>query len=439
MWNLPPVLATRARWATAGTRVLRPARPNVPARDHHDPTYRTLVLTSIHDIDAARWDALAGNCAIARTHAYLAGIEASGIADCKYFYPVVFDARNELVAHACVYTITTDFAQLLPRRLQRAVRALRRYWPRLLCARITECATPLMVGNSLSIRDAALDIARSQRSAITVIRDFLPGERAVVAALQRRGFNVVSNMPVARIPVRWATYEDYLASMRARYRKDIKRRLQLARQGDETIETLERFGAIAETWAAQASVVRARSSAFKREALTAQYYREMDRRLGAQKRLLAVKRGERHVAHGMILLDDAHTIATFFGRDDGPPGREWFLLINEVIRIGIERGSRYIQLGLGSYHAKSLIGAELEPLSVCCRSRWEPLNWLMRRVPHIVAGEMRTPRRIFRSDGSCAGAGAAQCGYDLQQTADEGDSQAVQVEDGAQQDRIGQR
>ena len=114
--------------------------------------YRTVVLTSIRDIDALRWDELAGAAAVVRSHAYLDAVEQAGINDCRYYYPVVYNAQDELVAHACVYTITTDFAQLLPARLQRWVTGLRRLWPRFMTARITECASPLVAGHAISMR-----------------------------------------------------------------------------------------------------------------------------------------------------------------------------------------------------------------------------------------------------------------------------------------------
>ena len=94
-----------------------PPRARPAERQHTDPAgWRLQILDSISDIDAASWDEVAGSCAAPRSHAYLAAIEASGINDCRYFYPVIYDAANRLVAHACVYTITTDFLQMLPAR-----------------------------------------------------------------------------------------------------------------------------------------------------------------------------------------------------------------------------------------------------------------------------------------------------------------------------------
>jgi hypothetical protein len=100
----------------------------------------------------------------------------------------------------------------------------------------------------------------------------------------------------------------------------------------------------------------------------------------------------------MVLCDDAHTIATFFGREAGPPSAEWFCLMNEVVRIGIERQSRYILLGLGSYDAKSIVGAEIEPLYLYCRGTSRLMTWLMKLIPDLMRPPPRRARRIFRDD-----------------------------------------
>ena len=376
---------------------------------HQATAYRTVVLTSIRDIDAARWDELAGDASVVRSHAYLDAVEQSGINDCRYYYPVIYNQNDELVAHACVYTISTDLAQLLPARLQRWVAGLRRLWPRFMSVRITECASPLVAGHAISIRQgedraamlghlegAISGIARSAHSGLIVIRDFLGNEREGADALLHHGYALRMNMPLARIRVRWKSYDDYLASMRARYRKDVKRRLQRAAEHGQTVKTLSQFGEYAETWAAQSKVVLARAQRFKRERLGPAYYANMDSKLGTHSLMLVACREERMVAHGMVLTDSENTIATFFGREAGRPSAEWFSLMNEVIKLGIERQSRYIHLGLGSYDAKALVGADIEPLYIYCRTRFAPLNWLIRMVPELMGPRGKAHKQIFR-------------------------------------------
>tara|TARA_Y100000588_G_scaffold348925_1_gene398915 strand:- start:4356 stop:5639 length:1284 start_codon:yes stop_codon:yes gene_type:complete len=373
-----------------------------------DDRYCTKIYTSIHEIDAGAWDSILGENGLIRSHAYLAAVEAASIEDCKYFYPVITDLNGQIVAHACVYTIVTDFAQLLPNSLTWFSHLARRVWKRFLHVRITECASPLSASHSISIISgterkslirkigkAVNSIARAQHSSLLVVRDFLTADRNEFDSLLLDGYNLVSNMPLARIRVRWDSYEEYLSSMRSRYRKDVKRRLRTAEKSGQEVRILESFSEQSELWVEQARTVRENTKGFKREILPPGYYQHMDSKLGEKSLLVAAKRDGRIVAHGMVLHDDSDTIATYFGRNRGPASQEWFHLVNEVIRIGIDRKSNYINLGLGSYDAKSNVGADVEPLFVYSKSTITWVNWLMRLIPRTMDFSIKDPKRVF--------------------------------------------
>jgi hypothetical protein len=198
--------------------------------------------------------------------------------------------------------------------------------------------------------------------------------------------------------VRWDSYKEYIGSFRARYRKDIKRRIRIAESAGNGVEILDSFGSESSRWAEQASVIREQTKGFRREALSPRYYENMDYLLGHDSKLLVINnRGER-VAHGMIIFDRETTTATFFGRDSGPPQGEWFQLINSVIRIGIDRGSKYISLGLGSYDGKSILGADIEALVVYRRSTNPILNFLINLIPDLMKPNVRLHRNLFKTN-----------------------------------------
>ena len=72
--------------------------------------------------------------------------------------------------------------------------------------------------------------------------------------------------------------------------------------------------------------------------------------------------------------------------------------MNEVIRLGIENHSKYINLGLGSYDAKMNVGAQVEPLFVYSKSSIWAVNWLMRRIPRTMNRVHPVEKKIFREE-----------------------------------------
>lgn len=399
------------RESAAAAPRLRGAAPAAWQAQRDAPCLRVEVLDSIHDIAAPLWDALVGDAAVTRTHTYLAAVEDAAIAGCRHFYLLVRDASGALVAHACVYQLDTDFAQLMPALVRRLARRVRRRWPGFLAARVTECGSPLVAGSSLSVADscprsaamAAIEtamrgIAGRTGSTLLVLRDFEATACAEFDFLRARGYKRVCNLPLARIDVRWPSYDAYLAAMRGRYRKDLRRRLRRAARDGRTVVTRQDFAADAPRWAAQAAHVVAGTRGFKRETVNAAYYANMARLPAGQRTLLTVEREGRVLAHGLALADARHTVATFFGREPGSASGEWFQLMNAVVAGAIARGSRRIELGLGSYEAKALFGAELVPLYVytCSTRRW--LNAIIRLVPDLMRRDTRARHRVFRSD-----------------------------------------
>lgn len=377
-----------------------------------EPTPRsewiTKIFRSISDIEQADWDSIVSPGNLLKTHAYLRAVEASDIEHARYYFPVILDRSGKLIAHACVYVIDTDLSQLLPRRLLQLTKLIRKVWKRFLIFKVTDCATPLSTGNSIStakqfqksqlichITEAIETISRQERCRLIVIRDFLEDEYAEFNVLFSKGYKLVSNMPVARIHVRWKTYDEYLSSMRARYRTDIKRRLRRARSSGQRVRKLEQFAKYSNLWALQALTVQEKTKGFRREVLTPKYYESMDGFLGDKSMLVIAERADVAVAHGMLLQDNLTTTATYFGRNPGPAQHEWFHLVNEVIRLGIENRSTYINLGLGSYDAKMNVGARIEPLFVYSKSSIGVINWLMCRIPKTMSRVHPVEKQIF--------------------------------------------
>jgi predicted N-acyltransferase len=372
---------------------------------------RLQIFDSLAGVDRAAWDEVAGTSAVIRSYDYLSAIAAAGINDCQYFFPVVYDDSGRILAHCCVYTITTDLLQILPESLQGAARLLRRLWPAFLQVKLTECASPHVIGHAFSFRrgepraallllleSAIAQIATQAGSPLIVIRDFLEEDVGDFEVLSSRSYQRVCNQPQSRIPLRWASYAHYIASMRSRYRKDLGRRLRRAEALGQQVGVEVDFGTRAQDCAQQVRLAYERSQGIKREVLGADYFARLNAMPGASSALLVATREGQMVGHGMVLADDTQLVATYFGRSAGPPDDIWFQLLDAAIRLGYERGLKYLNLGLGSYEAKSLMGAELHRQYCYSRSRYRWVNWLMRKVPRAMEPALPQVHRIFHDE-----------------------------------------
>lgn len=375
-----------------------------------EPPFTAQLIDTITAIDAESWDQIVGDTSAVGQHNYFLALERAQLDGCEYRYILFYDAHDRLVAHASVVLVPTDFAQFLPRWLTPMVAAVRQLWPGFLSTRITECAVPLAAGSAFSLHtglsrnqllpqlDQQLSvIAKTFGSAVIVVRDFRDDELAELVWLQARGYKRVSNLPLARIRVRWRSYADYLGAMRSRYRKDIKRRLLRAQRAGLRSAVYHDFSAHTETWVKQNnSSVRAAQD-FAREQPGHAYYESMNEVLGESAKMLVVEKHAEPIAHGMILLGREVMQATFCGRQQGQAEGEWFLLMDAAMRVAINRGCCTLNLGLRAYEAKTLLGAELVPLYLYTRCTNRFLNWCMRRLPDLMHCDDYPRHRVFKN------------------------------------------
>ncbi len=201
----------------------------------------TKVLTSINDIPAEQWNSIVGRNRLICRHEYLRAVEASQINDCRFFYPVVYDGKD-IVAHACLYFISTELDALAKGGGRAAVGCVRKLWKQFLVLRTIECGSPVSLGSAISFRDgvdhvSALQsivreaecLARQMKCNTVLFRDFYDSDVASYDSLSNQGYSRLQNLPCTRLRVRWDSFEDYLAAMRSRYRWKLVAQLKKCR------------------------------------------------------------------------------------------------------------------------------------------------------------------------------------------------------------------
>ena len=148
-------------------------------------------------------------------HEYLRAVETSRINDCSYFYPVVSDGDG-IVAHTCVYYISTELDAFAEGWLKQAINSIRQYWGNFLLMHSIECGTPVALGNTFSFREggdqlawlrrlvhAIEQLARDLNVRILLFRDFREEERHLFNGRLAEGYRPLKNLPCARMAIRW--------------------------------------------------------------------------------------------------------------------------------------------------------------------------------------------------------------------------------------------
>jgi predicted N-acyltransferase len=339
-------------------------------------TVRVRWLTSITDIDATAWNAIVGRNRLICRHEYQRAVEASRINDCRYFYPVLYEG-NRILAHTCVYFISTELDAFASGALKRAIDTVRRVWTNFLIMRSVECGTPVALGSTISFaegvdRAAALETIVRETEALAkrlgvravLFRDFCEEELGLFDRLRSMGYASLQNLPAARLTIRWRSFDQYVAAMRKNYRHKILAQRRKFAKPDVSVEVLKDFSSHAGDLRRLWENAYDHATEYKRERLTEPFFVSMDRCLGHRSALILARVKGRPVGFSLLLFDDETLIPLFCGLDYAFNNEYalYFNLLYEVVNVGIQEQVRDIDFGITTIAPKLDLGAVAVPL-----------------------------------------------------------------------------
>ena len=233
----------------------------------------------------------------------------------------------------------------------------------------------------------------SRRADCIVIKD-LPGEApGAAAALGSLGFVPMPTEPdmVLELPVTWASFDDYLASLKTRYRRSV---LRVARRIDGAGYTVERLpGAAVERYQdrLQALYRQVHDAARLRLARApASYLPALARIAGDRLRCTVVRRGSELAAFVTTLRDGDTAVGYHLGFDRRLAAclPLYPRLLHATLADALALGCRRLSLGRTALDSKARLGASPVPLTVWLRLR----PGLRGRLARVVAGQVSRHR-----------------------------------------------
>lgn len=374
------------------------------------------VLKSIDEMDPTRWNAIVGRNRLICRHEYLRAIERSKINDCRYFYPVVYD-NGELVAHACLYFITTELDTFAQGVVKKAVRSARKLWKNFLILRSVECGTPVALGSTISFKQgyenralALMEIVRRCEQValdigakVVLFRDFHDGELEFYNFLRGLGYKRIHNLPGTRLEVRWKSFDEYLGELRSEYRNKTRARMKKFQKAGGEMRLVRDFGDRAADLERLWKNVYDLATEYKREVLLQDFFRQVDAHLGERSAVLLAEVGGKTAGFMLLFYDDETLIPIFCGLDyeQNKDGCVYLNLFYHVVKVAIEAGVKDIDMGITTLVPKLEVGAEVVPLHMYMKHLSPALHCV---VPNLFENMTPQPRirsrNVFRKDGN---------------------------------------
>lgn len=367
------------------------------------------VFDSIHEIEPARWDGI--DTDPFSTHSVLRALESAGLNGVKMRFAVLDDGRRLPALCIPLARVDIDASLLTHGAFHGLIQAMRVVRTSFLNTSIMICGVPLSVGNRpLRIRcgfdrerahglAAGLlqELAAQEGSSWCVFKEIPLGDLDNVQRSLGRHWTLAPSEPGWTLPIRWSSYDGYVASLRSAYRYKLRKSTRKLRghQVDVEISTLEKGFRPEMHSLYEAVVQRAR---VRLETLTPVFFENLGRQCGQRARIIHFSRKGKTIGWVALLLDGDEAYDLFHGIDyfENAELDLYFNQLAETIRFAIQRSIRRLHLGQSTATAKTRFGAIRRPLWIAIHNRHRALNAMVRHSRRVLfPEEPAISRRVF--------------------------------------------
>jgi hypothetical protein len=297
---------------------------------------------------------------------------------------LLLDRDGQTVAAAVTFTLLVDAARTAPPPRQAQIAFVRRRLPDYGYRPLRVCGSP--IGNGECGVHFAPELPAAERRAVfrILVEEVLrtgglgptyffkefPDEAVAdyASELEPLGFFPVDPGPNTRMVIRWATFDEYVNAMRARYRQQLRKDLK-AGAGLE-FSLLDSFAELApQATPLYRSVVA--HAATTLQVADEKFFAAVSDFEQAHLLVARLRDGGDLVGVNLLLFGDTcmHNIYIGFDYERNKQYRIYFNLFEESVRLAIARGCKVAYFGQTSYDFKGRMGAAPLALTAYMRHR----------------------------------------------------------------------
>ncbi|MBL8756475.1 MAG: GNAT family N-acetyltransferase [Planctomycetes bacterium] len=254
------------------------------------------------------------------------------------------------------------------------------------------------------IGEAAYRVRRAEKHVGTadfvLVKDLDDAGLEQSALLRDLGFRPIATEPdmVLDLDAKWRSYDDYLAALTGKYRKNVKSRvLTPIDAAGLSVRDLPDVAAAAPRLHELYLAVHA-NAPVRPMTLAPDYWTALARSAGDRLRCAVVARDERLLGFVMTVRADDTTALAYhigFDREAAADAPLYLRLLHRTVADGIALGARRLSFGRTALEPKAALGAKPAPLHVWVRHRQGVLNKLLRGLLGRIHPEAPPERNPF--------------------------------------------
>jgi hypothetical protein len=378
-------------------------------------TYTVRLYEQIEEVDAAEWDSIVGPDDLQATHRFIRTCQGAAVENALYRHVMIYDA-NGLVSVSSLSWMQVSLDLLSSGMTRALIRRLRALRPDFLRLRLLVCGLPVSFGSScIRFREGADShrilelmvgvtngVARELHAPLLCFKEFTDEEAASLDYLTQSGYRRAPSLPGCSMLITWRTFEEYLLSMRAGYRRQLMATLRIRLEAGLTVRVREDFGADCPRIYRLYEEVMDRAE-FQLERLNPAFFEGLNINFGTHSRAILLERSGELLAAAVMLF--TRRVATLLlvgiNYEQNRKYHSYFNIVIEAVREAINAGVEILELGQTSYDLKGRLGGVTTNryLYLKHRNRW--LNSMLRNASGLLFPPTTVfHRRVFKVAGA---------------------------------------
>jgi len=378
-------------------------------RERHRPSGFAFALAdSIDYLDAAHWDKVTSHNSLFLSRRYLRVLEEAGPENLRPCYALIFRDK-EPVAAVAAQSVTVSIARLR-KKATTSIPLEKLDEKMLVCGNLLSWG---MHGISFApnenheplwpaIAEAIYRLRRVDKlfgdTAFVMVKDIPNAYASAASALSRFSYRELETEPnmVLDISSDWKSYDDYLASLTSKYRKQAK---QIEKEITAAGCSLEEIKC--DEVARNADEIHAlymqthKNARLRLVTLPVAFLPTLAERLGGDIRFTVLRKDKALLGFVTTVKDGETAVGYYIGFDRKANAEFpiYFRLLQAVIGHAIALGCQRLSLGRTALEPKARLGARPDPMRVWIRHRIPMLNLIVRGLLHTIDDHEEPPER----------------------------------------------
>lgn len=318
--------------------------------------------------------------------------------DFDYRYLVVADAHGEAVAVQPCFLLDQDLLAGISHDKRSLVELIRRVWPRFLKMRtlMVGCAAGeghldgdelLQPFNARLMASQLVAQARALKAPLIVLKEFPARYRTTLQCFLDRGFSRVPSLPMTRLNIDYASFEEYTSrALNSATRRKLRRKFR-ATDAAPAIEMsiLRDVTPMAEEIYPLYLQVYERSQ-HRFEKLTKEFFRGIGQHMPDKVRFFLWRQGGQLVAFTLCMIEDDALYAEYIGLDYAVALdlHLYHYAVRDTISWAIANGYKWLRSSGLNYDPKLHLRHKLDPVDLYVRHTSPLLNALLKRILPLI-------------------------------------------------------